>query len=178
MKRMLLRLFLALTLSWQNLSAEESGRYQFELIVFSQGADAPTSSNPTKSQIQWPTVLTELSDSQKADINSLKDGVTKLLSKPSIQSIIHYAWQQSAGISNVILPMHIKSKDGRLDGFIQLRNTQPHDLIVDLEYKSMRLDTKGKSYLYHINEKRQIKLGEVHYFDHPTIGLLVQVNGI
>lgn len=55
-------------------------------------------------------------------------------------SAAHYSWLQSTGLGNVILPVPIQSADGKLDGYIQLRNAQPFELIVDLEQKSAQAD--------------------------------------
>lgn len=156
----------------------EGNRYQVELVVFEQGVQSSTVSNQTESRIQWPTALTELSGIQQTDQKSLKDGVAVLLKNPAYRLIIHRAWVQSAGPGGVILPMHISSNDGRLDGFIHLRNGQPYELIVDLEQQVLSANNISQRYLYRMNEKRMVKLNEINYFDHPKIGVIVLIVGI
>lgn len=132
--------------------------------------------NVPRNVIRWPTALTELSGIQQTDSKMLQDGASKLLQRPSYRLIMHNTWMQSVGPGGVILPMHIKSEDGRLDGFIQLRHSQPFELIVDFEEQSLQTDSMGKRFLYRVNEKRSFNLNEIQYFDHPKIGAIVQVS--
>lgn len=156
----------------------EGDRYQIELFVFEQGVQSTAISQQTESLIQWPTALTELSGIQQTEHKLLKDGAEALLTKPSYRQILHNAWVQTTGPGGAILPMHIKSEDGRLDGFIHLRNGQPFELIVDLEKQALQMDNRGKRYLYRIYEKRPVKMNELHYLDNPKFGVLVQINAI
>jgi hypothetical protein len=167
---------LLLVLSYR-INAEGS-RYQIELVVFEQGIQSTTVSNQTESLIKWPTALTELSGMQQTENKLLTDSATILLSQSGYKPIVHFAWVQSAGPGGAILPMHVKSEDGRLDGFIHLRNTQSFELITDLEYRSIQVNNTGKYYLYRVNEKRPLELNSIQYFDHPKIGVLVQVSGM
>ncbi|CAG7857301.1 hypothetical protein MCAMS1_02073 [biofilm metagenome] len=152
----------------------DGSRYQFELLVFEQGTQSASVNNPTESLIKWPTALSELSGIQQTDNKLLKDGASALFSTGKCRPIIHYSWVQSAGPGGVILPMHINSDDGRLDGFIHLRNAQPLEIIVNLERQSLRANNAGKRYLYRINEKRTANFNQLQYFDNPNIGVLLQ----
>jgi hypothetical protein len=155
----------------------EGGKYQVELLVFSQSLPTTEVFDQTASKIQWPTALTELSAYQQTEIKALKDGASALFKDAAYQPIAHFSWLQSTGPGSVILPVHIQSADGKLDGYLQLRNAQPFELIVDLEQKSAQADRIGKPYLYHSHEKRPIKLNEIQYFDHPKVGVLMRING-
>ncbi|MBK8816168.1 MAG: hypothetical protein IPN42_12045 [Methylococcaceae bacterium] len=169
---------LSLIFSYFSQSVYADGnRYQIEILVFSQNLPTSEVFDQTESKIQWPTALTELSAYQQTDITSLKDGASVLLKDPAYQSIARFAWVQSTGPGNAILPVHIQSTDGVLDGFIQLRNTQPFQLTLDLEQKSSSVNSSGRRYLYRVNEKRNINLNEIHYFDHPKVGVIVRVSG-
>jgi Peptidoglycan-binding protein, CsiV len=154
----------------------ESGKYQIEMLVFSQGPPTTEVFDQTESKIQWPTALTELSAYQQTDNKALKEGIAELLKDGVYQPIANLAWTQSTGPGGAILPVHIQSTDGNLDGFMHIRNTQQFELIVDLEQKSTQTDRSGKPYLYRLHEKRPIKLNEIQYFDHPKVGVLVRIN--
>jgi hypothetical protein len=156
----------------------ESGKYQIEMLVFSQSLPTAEVFNQTESKIQWPTALTELTAYEQTDNKALKDGITELLQDGVYRPIANLAWTQSTELGSVILPVHIQSTDGNLDGFIHLRNTQQLELIIDLEQKSTQTGRSGKPYLYHLNEKRTIKLNETQYLDHPKLGVLVRINGV
>jgi Peptidoglycan-binding protein, CsiV len=176
MKRTIL-LCISLLISLFCLFAKaEDGKYQIELLLFSQGLPTTEVFDQTASLIQWPTALAELSTYQQTDNRVLKAGAAALFKNPAYQLIGHFSWQQSPGIGSVILPVHIQSADGKLDGYLQLRNAQPFELVVDLEQKSAQTDQTGKPYIYRLTEKRPIKLNEIQYFDHPKLGLLILVN--
>ena len=176
-KTMLVSLSLMMALLSPFAKADGS-RYQIEMLVFSQSLPTTEVFDQTESHIQWPTALTELSAYQQLDAKALKDGASALFKDIAYQPIAHFAWVQSTGMGNVILPVHIQSVDGKLDGYVQLRNTQGLEFIIDLEQKSSQADRSGKLYLYRLNEKRMIKLNEIQYFDHPKMGVLVRVSGI
>lgn len=156
----------------------ESGRYQIEILVFAQGLQTSEAFSQTGSRIQWPTAMAELSAYRQIEDSMLKDGASALLKDPAFQEVAHFNWMQSTGFGSVLLPVHIQSSDGNFDGFIQLRNAQPYELILDVELKSPNVDRSGKRYLYRLNEKRDVKLDETHYFDHPKLGVIVRVTGV
>ncbi len=153
--------------------------YQIALLVFDYNLQSTVAPDKSEDKIQWPTALLELSSYQQTNAHALKDGAAKLFTTSNYRQILHYAWVQSTGPGNAILPMHIVSEDGRLDGFIHLRNAQPFELTVNLEYLSLNVkDPTAKPYTYRLNEKRPIKLNETQYFDHPKLGVLVQIKEI
>ncbi len=158
--------------------AKAESRYQIEMLVFTQSLPTSEVFDKTESKIQWPSALTELSAYQQTDNKALKDGIAKLLKDGDYRLISNFAWTQSTGPGSVILPVHIQSTDGKLDGFMHIRNTQQLELIVDLEQKSAQTDNLGKPYLYHLNDKRPIKLNDIQYFDHPKVGVLVRVSAV
>jgi hypothetical protein len=178
MKKIMLFGFSLLIALLSPFGIAESGKYQIEMLVFSQRLPTPEVFNQTESKIQWPTALTELSAYEQTDNKGLKGGIAELLKNSVYQPIANLAWTQSAELGSVILPVHIQSTDGNLDGFIHIRNTQQLELIIDLEQKSTQTDRSGKPYLYHLNEKRPIKLNEIQYLDHPKLGVLVRINGV
>ncbi len=158
--------------------AKAESRYQIEMLVFSQGLSTTEAFNQTESKIRWPSALTELSAYEQTDNKALKGGIAELLNAGEYRLIANLAWVQSTGPGGVILPVHIQSTDGNLDGFIHIRNTQQIELIVDLEQKSNQTNSLGKPYLFRLNEKRPVKLYETQYFDHPKIGVLVRISGV
>jgi Peptidoglycan-binding protein, CsiV len=154
----------------------DGGRFHIEVLVFSHSLPTTEVFDQVDSRIQWPKALTELAAYQQTGQKALKDGAMALFKQAPYQAIAHHAWLQP-GVGNALLPVHIQSEDGRLDGFVQLSKTNPLELIVDLEQKSAQPDRSGKYFLYHINEKRLLRPNEVQYFDHPKIGVLAIVKG-
>ncbi len=158
-------------------SYADGNRYLVEMIVFSQNLPTGEKFEQTDSKIQWPSALTELSAYQQTEIKSLKDGASALFRDPAYQALARFAWIQTAGPGNALLPVHIQSPDATLDGFVQIRNSQPLQLTVDLEQQSPNADSSGKRFLYRINEKRSLNLNDILYFDHPKIGIVMRISG-
>jgi hypothetical protein len=153
----------------------EGSKYQFELLVFSQNLPTTAVFDQTETKIKWPTALAELSAYQQTEGDLLKQSAAQLFKDAAYQPILQLSWTQTAGMGDVILPVHIQSADGKLDGYVQLRSKPPLELIVDLEQKSGQLDHAGQYYLYHLHEKRAIKANDVNYLDHPKLGVLIAV---
>lgn len=173
-----MRLSLSLLIAAFSLGVwAETGRYQIEVLVFSQTVPTSEKFNQIESKIQWPTALTELSAYPQSENKTLKDGASLLFKEAEYQSIAQFTWLQSTGPGNVLLPVHLQSDDGNLDGFIQFRNAQPFEINLDMELKSSGADHSGKRYLYRLNEKRSTKLNEIQYFDHPKLGVIVKISG-
>lgn len=175
-KIMHLSLYLLLAVFSRDIWAE-TGRYQIEVLVFSQNTPTSEKFNQVESKIQWPTALTELPAYQQSEMKALKDGAALMFKDADYQSISHFSWLQSTGAGNMLLPVHLQSDDGNLDGFIQFRTAQPFEINLDIELKSSSADRSGKRYLYRINEKRSIKLNEIQYFDHPKLGVIIKISG-
>jgi hypothetical protein len=68
---MLLGFSLMIAIFSQSVCAE-GGKYQVELLVFSQSLPTTEVFDQTESKIQWPTALTELSTLQQTDNKALK----------------------------------------------------------------------------------------------------------
>ncbi|WP_394752408.1 CsiV family protein [Crenothrix sp.] len=73
-------------------------------------------------------------------------------------------------------PVHITNNDGRINGFVQLKNTSSLELFADFEYtiSSPHSDSKPEV-LYRLNETRPIKLNEIYYLDHPKFGVVAKI---
>jgi hypothetical protein len=157
-----------------NLLAEGNA-YQIELIVFSQNMPNTEVFDQAESRIKWPPALTELSAYKKADNMTLNDGLAALSKDPAYRPIVHFSWIQSA---DVVVPVHIQSPDGKLNGYLQMQHEQSLQMMVDLEYASNQSDNSGKSIIYRLNEKRPVKLNEVYYLDHPKLGVIAKISAL
>lgn len=154
----------------------KAGVYQIELIIFSQAMPNTEAFEQTASQINWPSVLTELSAYKKPDNTTLTDRYAALLKDPAYQPILHVAWVQLVGGRELSAPVHIQSADSKLNGYLQMQQNQGLQMTVDLELASNAGDDFSKTVVYRLNEKRPIKLNEVYYLDHPKFGVIVKVS--
>lgn len=154
----------------------KAGVYQIELIIFSQAMPNTEVFEQTDSQINWPSVLTELSAYKKPDHTALTDRYAALLKDPAYQPILHVTWVQLVGNGELSVPVHIQGADGKLNGYLRMQQDQGLQMTVDLELTSNSGDGFSKTVIYRLNEKRPIKLNEVYYLDHPKFGVIVKVS--
>jgi hypothetical protein len=77
----------------------------------------------------------------------------------------HRAWRQTARDRAQAQPVRIQAAGGTLDGTITLARERYLHLDVDLFLDST----------YALDERRRMRSGELHYFDHPAFGVLVEV---
>ncbi len=152
---------------FSKVSLAESGSYQLELMVFSQAIPTTETFEQTVSQIGWPANLTELSAYTKPDSSTLSDSYSALAKDSTYHPVLYVAWLQQGAMA----PVHIQSTDGKLNGFVQLQQGQGLQLLVDLELASNPGDI-----IYHLTEKRSVKLNEVYYMDHPKFGVVAKIS--
>ncbi len=145
----------------------EGGAYQIELIVFSQAMPNTEGFEQMSSQIIWPTGLTELSTYKKAETATLDDAYAALLNDSTYQPILRVAWAQS----DLNVPVHVQSSDGRLNGYLQLQQDSGLQMMVDLEFTA-----NPGEIVYRLTEKRSVKFNEVYYLDHPKFGVVAKIS--
>jgi hypothetical protein len=80
--------------------------------------------------------------------------------------ITHRAWRQSARGRAGAVPFPVSDTADNLDGTITLVRERFLHLDVDLMLQST----------YSLQEKRRMRSGELHYFDHPLFGVIAEVN--
>jgi len=114
--------------------------------------------------------------------------------------VLHMAWQQPGYGASRARNVQIRKEEGlisedgievpliKVDGVVKIRSTRLLHVDVDLAWffqsvpESFLLfgpqPNEGENtYRYaRIKESRKIKLNEVHYFDHPLFGVLIQVS--
>jgi len=151
----------------------EVDAYQIELIIFSQAMPNTEVFEQTSSQITWPSDLTELSAYKKPDSTMLDDSYAALAKDSTYKPIMHVAWIQPVGTGGASTPVRIQDNDGKLNGYLQIEQGQGLQLAIDLE---LTANSSNGSIIYRLNEKRLIKLNDVHYLDHPKFGVIAKVS--
>ncbi|MGB5260681.1 MAG: CsiV family protein [Gammaproteobacteria bacterium] len=100
--------------------------------------------------------------------------------------LYHRAWRQLAYSPSqaVDYPVHSFSSDSRqsIEGSVRLVRERYLHLSLDLVLKDATAqlpghysDAPGNTPVYRLSEKRRIKISDLHYFDHPHIGVLALV---
>jgi len=180
---------LVLTLVVPPLHAE-SRLYDVEVIIFSRGGSGTDDETPGQSGIDavratgtFPAgEFTELS-SGAYQLNNISGG---LAAASGYHVLFHRAWRQPAyERSNAVdYPVHTSAGSGRnsVEGTIALVKERYLHLYVDLLLKTagstapgLYSDGSGSRPAFRLTEKRRIRSGELHYFDHPRFGMIARV---
>ena len=117
-------------------------------------------------------------------------GVNKVLKLSSgYRPVYHIAWQQPELTKSRAKKVHIKSREAKIDGTVNLRGGQLLHLDIDMAYfvdpltesttsfteAGVREETVMRGTYAQMKETRRIKLNELHYFDHPLFGVIMRV---
>ena len=176
--------------------------YQVELIVFAQNSKNTERFDQTTYEIEWPNNVVGLSSSrhsleslkrnpvsysrlQSADMQ-LHGAYNQISRKASYRPLLYVSWLQSVsgkGLSNAV---HIHSSAGPngdfpLNGYVRIQRGHYLHFLVDLEYSPDLINGYNEdndSLVYHLKEKRRIKLNETHYYDHPKFGVIVKLKPV
>jgi hypothetical protein len=148
-----------------------SGRYLIELIAFRQPgtppAPVPQPAIPVTATLPGRVIALPQADWQLS-------GLDGSLNRAGFGLIAHAAWVaivppngRTTAHLDEVLPA-----ESPLSGAVALQRGQYLYLGVDVDYRPR----DAASVIYSLREKRRIKFGERHYFDHPAMGVIATVN--
>lgn len=148
-----------------------------------------------------PTAAEGTSYQALPENNRRLDGIYSALKfSKQYRPVLHMAWQQPGVGASRARNVQIRKEEGeiiedgievpliKVDGVVKIRSTRLLHVDVDLAWffqavpESFLLfgpqpNEDINTYRYvRIKESRKIKLNEVHYFDHPLFGVLIQVS--
>lgn len=186
----LLVLLLALGLSPAALA---QGDYQVEVIVFKQweagGPDAERwpLNPPPPAAAQVVSLADPNNGFSRLSPNQLKlHGAAQALAKsPSYEPLIHFGWRQP-GLGRDAAPAVQLPADAPVQGLIRVYRERYLHVEVDLRQPTGRAATQvqggddgatvtaGEPVYVH-QQSRRMRSGELHYLDHPALGVLVLV---
>lgn len=158
-------------LIWRTSFASAEDRFQVELIVFAQDMATTELFDQTRSEIQWPSQVVEVSALAQAatEQKSLSHVYATLSRSSTYQPIDHYAWFQVINEDSAGDAVRIQDAANVLDGFFQLERGDFLTVTLDLEYQP------DPERFFRMSEARRIKFNEEHYFDHPKFGAILKV---
>lgn len=143
--------------------------FRIEVIVFQQ--DAPTSETfpQVNTELSWPNIIQQ----DFRDNISLQRVYSSLAANYAYQPVWYKSWVQSFASRRTSGAMPITQSD-MLNGFIRVQRGHYVQLLIDLEYSPGGSNVESPV-IYRINEKRRVKLNEIHYFDHPRFGVVATI---
>lgn len=129
-------------------------------------------------------VFEELSSAKYRMLNIKK----KLKLSATYRPIYHISWQQPSLTKSSARKVRIKSSEAKIDGTVNLISGRLLHIDIDIsyfinattgitEFIEDGIGRQASAIVSHtkIAEIRRIKLNELHYFDHPLFGVLIQV---
>ena len=149
---------LLINLSMSNL-AFASGNYHVEVIVF----DNVSSDSINNTYSNQPAALPSNGKTWSYSTAYLNSYASKLRNSSAYQVLQHTAWgQKSAGYNRSAA----KQLTGNgMNGFVKIYATS-------LLFAQLDINFNG----HQIQERRRLKLNEVHYFDNAGFGVLLRVS--
>ena len=167
----LLMLLVTLAGAQPAAAGETPSQYDVEIIVFRNRAGQADGE-------QWPAADATMPDAYRPPARDA--AVTDLAAAPrrlqriadalnrsgAYRVLEHRAWRQTAHDRSRAVPLPVNAAGGQLDGTVTLVRERFLHLDVDLMLQST----------YSLQEKRRMRSGELHYFDHPVFGVIAEVN--
>ena len=166
--------------------------FEIELVLFtrdraSSGSSERWPENP--GLLDWDRVLPSrsinnlpLSEAKLgAEINSLSK------TKGRLSPLMHRVWRQPVNSRNRALPVYLKSDREVLPGVPRLEGlakiSVARYLHVDLDLllrgsTGQRGNYPGDFRTYRFTQHRRMRSGELHYLDHPKMGVLIEIRKI
>lgn len=164
--------------------------YKVEVLVFEQKQRGSEVFEQTASTLQMPASVIEvaaINDPMQLSLleeplSGLNAVYAQITQQAHYNVLLKKAWVQVN--NNQFSPaVHIQSVDRRLNGYISLMTAGAMTMQVDIEYMSAKENHYSQSMgaspiVYRLTQKRPLKFNESHYFDHPVIGVIMQVTPI
>jgi hypothetical protein len=170
MTRLVAGLLLALCAATA-LPAELPSLYTVEIVVFRSSGNAGALAEKTT----LPSFNDDGVEATPAPVGKLTNAATRLRSKGGMRVLAHKAWTQGPtawGSGRGVSTSQLALGNG-VEGKISLeRGENPLNVRLDLV-----LEEGGRR--FRINEvRRNVKAGQVLYFDHPSFGVLATVTAV
>jgi hypothetical protein len=144
--------------------------YTVEIIVFRSDSTAGALSDKEV----LPTVTDDSIEATPAATGKLNAAAVKLRAGGGFEVLAHTAWTQG--------PTAWSSRQGVSASQLRLGNGLAGKISLErgerLMHLRVDLTMENGGRRYRINEVRNVKPDEVHYFDHPAIGMLAIVSAV
>lgn len=177
--------FVAFTALANTVQAQDAGTYQVEAIVFAQPS-APISGNRAP-DYNWADDAVMLEDTARSDVRKLDvtqfrmDREADKLAANGYRILMHQAWIQPAD-SNLQVAVHQGESLGEHYPVEAVLGLERAEESMALEVKAWRhtgarsQDGQAASILSEkLHQSRRLRLNDVHYLDHQSMGMLVRI---
>ena len=165
------------TLPLQAAPAEKESTYEIEVVIFENRlpglADDEILGRDADARVK--KLDSAVTPDAAVSAPYLRPAITSLLDQDGHYRVIaHQHWQQTIDAKTIAKPVRVVSTNSaELEGTIRFYMSRHLHLDVNLLFRSIAPD--GGNVVYRLNEQRKLKSQEMHYFDHPKLGVLVRV---
>jgi hypothetical protein len=159
----------------------QDNRYQIEIIVFEHlqlgGDNEVWVEQPERPDWQGAVQLAGGGEGAGGYLplsaaRQRMQGVYRVLrSSGEYRPLLHLTWEQPGLTPARARPVLLPSDSELIEGTVKLRRTRYLHVDLDLMY----VLGSGPGNYVRLVEERRVKLNELHYFDHPLFGAIVQV---
>lgn len=190
-KQTIFKLLLLFSLLMSHNAVFAQQWYQVEVIVFEQLRSATDEQWPVMTSIPVVSLKPDMNTKliQSADTSELTTTVQRLRQSSNYRVHYYQAWQQPILTKSQAKSVAIKSNDGLIDGYLRLYKGTYLYSTVDLWLKENRTPMNDWSDNIsatstrdirnpHLVETRRVRSNKLHFYDHPKIGMLLQLTTI
>jgi len=157
--------------------ADKESTYEVEIVVFENrlpellGDEMLARDADSKIKKQDAAVTPEAAVSEPY----LYPTISNLLEQDGRYRVLaHQHWQQTIDAKSVAKAVAVTATNpAELEGTIRFFMSRHLHLDVNLLFRDITAGSGGT--VYRLSEQRKLKSQEIHYFDHPKLGVLVRV---
>ena len=165
-----------------------AGAYKVEVLVFSQKMPNSELFEQTQSTLKPPLEALDISvlslpgepALSEEPLSGLSEAYAQMAQQPIYEVLYKKAWIHII-TENLSSPAaHIQNPENTLNGYIHLMTNGAMTIHVDVEYMPAKDNHYGEMIgatplVYRLTEKQPLKFNEMHYFDHPVVGVITLV---
>ncbi len=201
--RLLLPLFLLIAVMFSHAGyaaacAGSTNCYQVEVIVFQNTAAQALQSETWNAHPALPNTSNAISLQDNTNQSAyrllprsnfiLGQQASALRQQGNYRILLHTAWQQPLPAPNNALPVHISAGSANgwnLNGVITLSRLNlinfATNIVLNLPVSELSSASQNTAFAnqgvasFQIHQRQRMRINEIHYFDHPLFGMLVEV---
>jgi hypothetical protein len=166
-------------------TSKNSGWYTIEYLVFKNNATSLVASEPShKEPLQLQdnarnleALLTQKTFAAFASKKQLSGAKQRITTIPDYTLITQGGWAQKIQKDEALAPVIINKTTATdtLYGTLTLHRGRFLHVDVDLELSEMSATFSPVPSAFRLTETRRFRTSELHYFDHPNLGVLVKI---
>ena len=178
------------------LAGAETGRagsapwYTIELVIFTRSTPPGSSGEiwpEMVKELDWRSVRTANDIAAPTDSRQLTAAKLALRRSGGLIPVIHEAWRQPVFGRRSARPLYLRSEreiapgTPMVEGMVKISVSRYLHAELDLLLRGSPAGAQrmpGGFQSYHFNEHRRMRSRELHYIDHPLLGMLIEITPI